>query len=98
MQIKKHHKNVQDQKNDTDEENNENVPSLAFMMDRRCYCCGKVVNKSPQCRYKDGPNSEWVINKEKEKDQYQAHVRQDAASQSDETASAPAYTTSSENI
>ena len=38
------------------------------MMDRRCYCCGKVGHKSPQCWYKDRPKSEWVINKEKEKE------------------------------
>ena len=79
MQIKKHHKNVQDQKNDTDEENNENVPSLAFMMDRRCYCCWKVGHKSPKCRYKDRPKSEWFVNKEKEKEKQQEYVQVDAA-------------------
>ena len=62
----KHHNKVQVQKNDKDEDKNENVPALAFMMDVRCYCCGKVGHKSPQCQYKRRPKSEWVINKEKE--------------------------------
>ena len=57
------HKKGQDQNNDKDEENNENVPGLAFMMDGRCYCFGKVGHKYPQCRYKDRPRNEWVINK-----------------------------------
>ena len=59
----KHHKKGQGQKNDKDEEINENVPVLAFMMDIMYYCCGQVGHKSPQCRYKDRPKSEWVINK-----------------------------------
>ena len=59
----KHHKKVQGQKNDKDEDKNENVPALDFMMGVRCYCCGKVGHKSPQCWYKDRPKSEWVINK-----------------------------------
>ena len=64
----KHHKKGQGQKNDKDEDKNENVPSLDFMMEGRCYCCGKVGHKSPQCRYKDRPKNKWVINKEKEKE------------------------------
>ena len=59
----KHHKKRQGQNNDKDEDKNENVPALAFIMDGRCYCCGKVGHKSPQCWYKDRPNNEWVINK-----------------------------------
>ena len=59
----KHHKKGQGQKNDKDEEINENVPVLAFIMDRICYCCGNLGHKSPPYRYKDRPKSEWVINK-----------------------------------
>ena len=53
----KHHKKVQGQNNGKDEDNNENLPVLAFMMDKMCYCCGKVGHKSPQFRYKDRPKS-----------------------------------------
>ena len=35
----KHHNKGQGQNNDKDEDKNEYVPLLAFMMDRRCYCC-----------------------------------------------------------
>ena len=63
---RKHHNKVQVQNNDKDEDKNENMPALAFMMDVRCYWCGKVEHKSPQCQYKIRPKSEWVINKEKE--------------------------------
>ena len=54
----KHHKKGKGQNNDKYEEKNENVPALDFMMDGRCYCCGKVVHKSQQCQYKDKPNNE----------------------------------------
>ena len=59
----KQHKKLQGQNNDKDEDKNENVPALDFIMDGKCYCCGKVGHKSPQYWYKDRPKSEWVINK-----------------------------------
>ena len=59
----KHHKKGQGQKNDTDEDKNENVQALAFMMYRRCYCCVRVGSKSPQFWYKYMPKSEWFIKK-----------------------------------
>jgi hypothetical protein len=31
-----------------------------------CYCCGKKGHKSPQCKHKNKPKSEWVNNKTKE--------------------------------
>jgi hypothetical protein len=42
-----------------------------------CYCCGKKGHKSPQCKRKNKPKSEWVINKTKEAafiSQAQSHV------------------------
>ena len=44
----KHHKKGQGHNNNKDEDKNENVPVLAFMVDGRCYCCGKVGHKSPK--------------------------------------------------
>ena len=44
----KHHKKGQGQKNDKYEYKNDNVPALAFMMNVRCYCCGRVGHKPPQ--------------------------------------------------
>ncbi len=38
--------------------------NLSFaQMEGKCYCCGKPGHKSPQCRFKDKPKSEWAINK-----------------------------------
>ena len=34
----KHHKIRRGQKNDKDEDKNDNMPALAFMMEGRCYC------------------------------------------------------------
>ena len=53
----KYHKKVQGQKNDKDEDKNENLPQLSFMMDRICYCCGRVRHKSLQFCYKDRPKN-----------------------------------------
>jgi hypothetical protein len=42
----------------------EQSPELSFaQMENRCYCCGKANHKSPDCRDKDKPRSEWAINK-----------------------------------
>ena len=35
-------------------------------MEGRCYCCGHVGHKSPQCKDKEKPKSEWHITKVKE--------------------------------
>ena len=59
----KHHKKGKVQNINKYKDKNENVPELYFMMDGRCYCCGTVGHESPQCRYKDRPKNEWVINK-----------------------------------
>jgi len=32
---------------------------------RKCYCCGKGGQKSPQCFHKNRPKEEWSINKAK---------------------------------
>ena len=53
----KHHNKGQGQNNDKGEDKNDMVPALAFMMGGRCYCCGKVGHKSPQCWYKDKPKN-----------------------------------------
>jgi hypothetical protein len=38
--------------------------NLSFaQLEGKCYCCGKAGHKSPQCRFKDKPKSEWAINK-----------------------------------
>ena len=59
----KHNKKWQSKNNDKDEDNNENVPELALMMDGRCYCCGEVGHMYLKCWYKDRDKNEWVINK-----------------------------------
>lgn len=52
---------------DKDKEKTEESLTLSFaQMEWKCYCCRKTGHKSPQCRHKDKPKSEWAINKAKE--------------------------------
>ena len=38
--------------------------NLSFaQLQGKCYCCGKPGHRSPQCRFKDKPKSEWAIHK-----------------------------------
>jgi hypothetical protein len=58
---KNHQKHYQDQ---TKQEQEPEKINLSFaQMEGKCYCCGKPGHKSPQCRFKDKPKSEWAINK-----------------------------------
>jgi hypothetical protein len=46
------------------QEQSEEAPELSFaQMEGKCYCCGKPGHKSPTCRHKNKPKSEWAINK-----------------------------------
>ena len=58
---------------DGDKDRNEQVKSkpkeeqditLSFaQLEGKCYCCGKLGHKSPQCRFNKRPKSEWAIHK-----------------------------------
>jgi hypothetical protein len=56
-----HQKHYQDQQKH--EQESEKVNLSFVQMEGKCYCCGKPGHKSPQCRFKDKPKSEWAINK-----------------------------------
>jgi hypothetical protein len=48
-----------------------------------CYCCSKKGHKSPQCKDKDKPKSEWLINKTREAAFIQQQVAAASAQSSD---------------
>lgn len=57
--------------NDNEKNNNgkdsKQMPEMTFaQMEGHCFCCGKKGHKSPQCRNKNKPKSEWAINKTNE--------------------------------
>ncbi len=61
-----HKKNNDKKKEEKDSNEEEENPKLSFaQMEGKCYCCGKAGHKSPNCRYKDKPKSEWAINNAK---------------------------------
>ena len=68
------HKNNKHEKDKTPDE----APVLSFaQMEGRCYCCGKVGHKSPDCRNaKDIKREDWAINKS------QSHAHANANSES----------------
>jgi hypothetical protein len=69
----------------------EEETELSFaQMEGMCYCCGKKGHKSPDCRHKDKPKSEWAIHKATQKSQ---HVMSTSAASS--TAEAVPATASS---
>ena len=46
------------------ENSTEETPEMSFsQLEGKCYCCGKVGHKLPNCQWKDKPKTEWVINK-----------------------------------
>jgi len=56
---------VTHQESTKDKEGDES-PKLTFaQMEGKCYCCGKVGHKSPQCCHKNRPKEECAINKAK---------------------------------
>jgi hypothetical protein len=66
-------------KNQSDEAKREPEPekiNLSFaQMEGKCFCCGKIGHKSPQCRFKDKPKTEWAINKSQQKSRSSRQVR-----------------------
>jgi hypothetical protein len=50
-------------KKDDDNKEDEEVNLSFAQMEGKCYCCGKAGHKSPSCRDKDKPKTEWAINK-----------------------------------
>jgi hypothetical protein len=54
-------------------------------MEGRCYCCGKGGHKSPQCRHKDRPKDEWVINKAQQAEQSHAQAASSTSTESEES-------------
>ena len=89
-------KKKQTQSKDKDKESKEDkeeAPELSFaQMEGKCYCCGKGGHKSPQCRHKDKPKSEWAINKTP-----QIVAAQNVMSARDDESTAAASQTASQN-
>jgi hypothetical protein len=75
----KHQNNKPKDNNDKGANNNnkEETPEMSFaILERKCYCCGKAVHKSPLCHLKDKtPKEEWAINKARITEQ--SHVNSD---------------------
>jgi hypothetical protein len=69
----------------------EEAPELSFaQLEGKCYCCGKGGHMSNNCRYKNKPKPEWVINKMK---QEVSHVN---ANETTTTSNAATTTTSTQ--
>jgi len=60
------------------ENSTEESQEMSFsQLEGKCYCCGKVGHKLPNCRWKDKPKTEWVINKlrnQQQQQQQQSHL------------------------
>ncbi len=71
----KHHPKVNNNKNKEKQEDEEESTPLSFaQMEGRCFCCGKLGHKSPDCKLKDKtPRDEWAIHKS------QQHLQTDDA-------------------
>jgi hypothetical protein len=69
VRTKKNHNNKNDRnkknKQEKEETSPDDSPVLSFaQMEGKCYCCGKVGHKSPECRQaKDTKREDWAINK-----------------------------------
>ncbi len=60
----KHRPKANANKNKEDKQDKESTPLLIGKMEGKCYCCGKLRHKSPNCRSKEKiPRDEWAINK-----------------------------------
>jgi hypothetical protein len=55
--------NKHQNKNQKQESEPEKINLSFAQMEGKCYCCRKPGHKSPQCRFKDKPKSEWAIHK-----------------------------------
>jgi hypothetical protein len=74
-QTNQHKKDYQSNKNKQENEKTpDEAPVLSFaQMEGKCYCCGKVGHKSPDCRHvKDIKREDWAINKS------QSHAHQNS--------------------
>ena len=79
------------------ENSTEESPEMSFsQLDGKCYCCGKVGPKSPNCRWKDKPKTEWVINKlRNQQQQQQSHLGANSDSNQSNRAQSQATSTTS---
>ena len=60
--LKDNHKERQQNKQQ-DDDDGETIQLSFAQLEGKCYCCGKAGHKSPQCRNKNKPKSEWAINR-----------------------------------
>ena len=58
--------NYNNKRNGRDPDDDDNMPQMTFAMQNCCYCCGAAGHKSPQCRHKDKPKSDWWINNQEQ--------------------------------
>jgi hypothetical protein len=65
----------------------EETPELSFaQLEGKCYCCGKGGHMSNNCKHKNKPKSEWVINKMK---QEESHVNAQQPAEAPTTTTPP---------
>ena len=66
-------------KYDETKRGDEESPAISFAQFERkgniCFCCGKKGHKSPQCKGKDRPRSEWAIHKSLQTGDQQSHAQ-----------------------
>ena len=69
--------NKEKEKEEEDDSKPDEVLSLSFaQLEGACYCCGKKGHRSPECRHKDRPKSEWAINKLNKNNNQMSHVQE----------------------
>jgi len=84
-------------KENINENSTEESPEMSFsQLEGKCYCCGKVGHKSPNCRWKDKPKNEWVINKlRNQQQQQQSHLSTNTSSHQSNRSQSQATSTAS---